>query len=142
MSEKHSESKTIKALTVLSVILILLDIIAAGYFIVKGIKQKRETERQEIWSQPEAETSVPEIAGTTTEAATEPTTEAKDDIDIIMEGMSLHEKICQMFIVRPEELTDGADLTVASSATEKALAQYPVGGIIYFEKWCSHYSSD
>lgn len=131
MSDKRSESKTIRALTVLSAILILLDIIVAGYFIIKGIGRNKQSDEE---SSSQQETVMTTAAETTTEEVTEPTTEPKDDIDIIMEGMSLHDKICQMFIVRPEELTGGADLTVASTATEEALGQYPVGGLIYFEK--------
>lgn len=50
----------------------------------------------------------------------------------IVDRMSLHDKICQMFIVRPDELTNGSDLTSATQATHDCLDEYPVGGLIFF----------
>ena len=50
----------------------------------------------------------------------------------IVDSMTLHDKICQMFIVRPEELTGGTDMTSAAKATHDSLEEYPVGGLIYF----------
>lgn len=46
--------------------------------------------------------------------------------------MTLHEKVCQMFIVTPEGLTNYSDVTVASENTLYGLQAYPVGGVIYF----------
>ena len=133
MSDRRNESKSIKALTALSAALILLDVAAAGYFIVRGVRSRNSSDGEEITFS-ETETTTTAMPETTTEAVTEPTTEPKDDIDILMEGMSLHDKVCQMFIVRPEALTNGYDVTVASTMTRDALGEYPVCGLIYFEK--------
>lgn len=51
--------------------------------------------------------------------------------DIISE-MSLREKVCQMMFVTPESITGTDNVTVAGDATKQALADYPVGGIVYF----------
>ena len=48
--------------------------------------------------------------------------------------MSLHEKICQLFIVTPEALTGYDTVTAADDKMDKALKNYPVGGIILFAK--------
>ncbi len=45
--------------------------------------------------------------------------------------MPLHEKVCQMFVVRPEELTNYADYKSATAATCDCLKEYPVGGLVY-----------
>lgn len=50
----------------------------------------------------------------------------------ILETMTLEEKICQMLFVRPEVLTGYGRVTQCGEATRDSLAQYPVGGIIYF----------
>ena len=50
----------------------------------------------------------------------------------ILSSMTLTEQIYQMFIVNPEQLTKAAVQTQAGSATEQALQNYPVGGIVYF----------
>ena len=55
-----------------------------------------------------------------------------DDISRLMADMSLHEKICQLFVVTPEGLTGYDLVTESGMATLDALKAYPVGGLIYF----------
>ncbi len=52
--------------------------------------------------------------------------------EVIVDSMSLHEKICQMLFVTPEVLTDQKNVTVTDESFKEALKEYPVGGIIYF----------
>jgi beta-N-acetylhexosaminidase len=49
----------------------------------------------------------------------------------IMSGLSLKEKVYQMFMVTPEQLTGVSPVTMAGSKTKDALAKQPVGGLIY-----------
>lgn len=49
----------------------------------------------------------------------------------ILSGMTLDEKIYQMFIVTPEQLTGVTPVTVAGEKTKAALESHPVGGILY-----------
>ena len=58
---------------------------------------------------------------------------ASQKLDRLLEGMTLHEKVSQLFIVTPEELTgsEGA-VTAAGDVTRARLKEYPVGGVIYF----------
>ncbi|MCD8383984.1 MAG: glycoside hydrolase family 3 protein [Clostridiales bacterium] len=52
---------------------------------------------------------------------------------VLLEGMTLHEKVCQLFIVTPEELTGiSGTATVGGASTKSALQDYPVGGLVYF----------
>lgn len=52
----------------------------------------------------------------------------------MMEVMSLEEKVCQLFMVTPEQLT-GVDVAVqAGDTTREAIQRYPVGGIVYFSQ--------
>lgn len=55
-------------------------------------------------------------------------------VDRILQNMTLNEKICQMMIVRPEQLTGVKTVTAAGTKTKDALAAYPVGGILYSGK--------
>lgn len=50
----------------------------------------------------------------------------------ILSGMTLDEKIYQMFIVTPEQLMSASAVTHAGEETKAALDNYPVGGIVYF----------
>ena len=55
----------------------------------------------------------------------------KTKAEALLADMSLHEKACQLFVVRPEVLTGLSPVTVAGEATQQALENYPVGGLIY-----------
>ena len=57
-----------------------------------------------------------------------------DELNSIIDGMSLHEKICQLFIVTPEGLTGYDLVTQSGAATLDSLKEYPVGGLIYFSQ--------
>ncbi|MCM1230348.1 MAG: glycoside hydrolase family 3 protein [Ruminococcus flavefaciens] len=48
--------------------------------------------------------------------------------------MTLHEKVCQMFIAVPEAVTDYDVVTYVDCSFHKGYADYPVGGIIFFAK--------
>lgn len=56
---------------------------------------------------------------------------APDKVDEILSNMTLYEKICQVLIVSPESLTGVSKVTAAGEITKQALAQMPVGGILY-----------
>lgn len=47
-------------------------------------------------------------------------------------AMTLEQKVCQLFCVRPEALTGAEQVTVADDAMRAALEARPVGGIAYF----------
>lgn len=54
------------------------------------------------------------------------------EVNEIIKNMTLEEKICQMFIVSPEELTNYNNVTVAGTKTKNAIDKYHVAGVIYF----------
>jgi beta-N-acetylhexosaminidase len=83
------------------------------------------TEKQSDEQQPSA------ITDTKTEKPAENVIE-DDEITKMMAEMSLHEKICQLFVVTPESLTGYDLVTESGAATLEALKEYPVGGLIYF----------
>lgn len=57
-----------------------------------------------------------------------------EEIDRLIENMSLHEKVCQMFICTPEGLTGTDQATIAGDLTYSSLTEYPIGGVIYFSQ--------
>ena len=66
-------------------------------------------------------------SSTTTDAATK---KAQD----IVSGMTLEQKVAQLFMVRPEAVTQVTTQTKAGDYTKECLEKYPVGGIVYFSK--------
>ena len=53
-------------------------------------------------------------------------------IDETLERMTLDEKVAQLFVVTPEQLTGMDVVTSADDSTRDALMRYPVGGLCYF----------
>lgn len=53
-------------------------------------------------------------------------------VEELLASMTLHEKICQLFLLTPEQLTGVDPVTVAGETTRQALEDYPVGGLVYF----------
>ena len=58
--------------------------------------------------------------------------EPSDPVADVVAGMTLEEKVAQLFVVRPEDLTHVGVQTAAGDATRAALEAHPVGGICYF----------
>ena len=67
--------------------------------------------------------------GPTPEPAPTPT---PDPAEALLAEMTLHEKVCQLFVVQPADLLPGVGkVTEAGAATQKALERYPVAGLLY-----------
>lgn len=69
---------------------------------------------------PETEPVVPEMDA------------VSERVEALLADMTLEEKIYQMFIITPEQLTGVSRVTAAGNATKASLKQYPVGGLVYF----------
>lgn len=63
-------------------------------------------------------------------AQTKPTT--TDEVQNIVDSMSLEEKVAQLFLVQPEAIVDIGTATAAGDATKQAINKTPVGGFVYF----------
>ena len=79
-------------------------------------------------AQPQESTENPEVPDNMTVSGAQQTAQA------LLDTMTDEEKLWQLFFVTPEAITNVNTATVAGEATKKALAQYPVGGIVYFAK--------
>lgn len=49
-------------------------------------------------------------------------------------ALTLEEKISQLFMITPEQLTGVGTAVAAGEATRQAVKEYPVGGVIYFRQ--------
>ncbi|MBO4374507.1 MAG: glycoside hydrolase family 3 protein [Lachnospiraceae bacterium] len=90
-------------------------------------------EPSDDWYISENEVSENEPAKDNPESVSAPEISAQDqEINAMIEGMTLDQKIYQLFIVKIDDLTGVENVTVARDTTKEALEKYPVGGIIYF----------
>jgi beta-N-acetylhexosaminidase len=53
------------------------------------------------------------------------------EIEAALANMSAEEKVAQLLILSPEQLTGEDDVTVAGTVTRAAMEDYPVGGLVY-----------
>ncbi len=92
-----------------------------------------------------ASEEITELPSASQEESTEGTSEHEDvtspqesddgtslSVKAVMEEMSLREKVCQMFIVTPEQLTGYGCVTYGDSVVQRSFMDIPVGGIILF----------
>lgn len=78
-------------------------------------------------------TTAATTALTTTRTTTAVTTTKAPEL-VLLEDMTLEEKVYQMFIVSPEQLTSSEEyFTEADKTLKNALEAYPVGGLIFSE---------
>ena len=133
MARKTYSKKRKKNLAFIIAAICLL--LAAGFFFVSaGIHQKSVQNQAE-----ESEEKSPSAA---IEKKDKAQAEEKKEgpvldpvsarADEILAGMSLEEKIDQMFLITPESLTGVGQVVQAGDATKAALEAHPVGGLVYF----------
>ncbi len=135
MSEKgrHAQ-KSHKGMIIFIVILFIVAILAVGAFVFRNQitdVYKDLTGETTATVTTTVETTTAETEPVTTTAPVDPVTEKAQQM---VAKMSTNDKICQLFIVTPEELTGVDVATVAGNTTKKQLAKYPVGGIVYFSQ--------
>lgn len=58
----------------------------------------------------------------------------EEEVNGVLAKMTTEEKVLQLFMITPEALTGYETVTAAGDRTRESIAQYPVGGIIYFAK--------
>ncbi len=69
-----------------------------------------------------------------TDGSADATDEASSRAEQIIARMTLEQKVAQLFFVTPEGLTGAERATIAGSMTRDALAEIPVGGLVYFQQ--------
>ena len=58
----------------------------------------------------------------------------KEEVEKIISGMTLEEKVAQLFIITPETLTGMENMYQDIDVAKASVDSYPVGGLIYFSK--------
>ena len=130
MSNGKHGNNSHKGLVILIVVILIVAILAVGGFVFRSELSKAFNNAKDT------------IIGTTTTttttvSTTEPTTTSPISQNVIkaeeyVEKMSLNEKVCQLFVVTPEQLTGVDVATIAGETTKSQLKKYPVGGIVYY----------
>ena len=64
-------------------------------------------------------------------ASAEATERYEEEIENLLQNMTLEEKVAQLFVILPEQLVDADVVTGAYEATKEAIDAVPVGGLVY-----------
>lgn len=138
---KRKRRKPMKKALVVLIVMVCLTAGIWGIFMLRDGAGKVGGHRENDNGNTGVAADVTESVTTTEEPTTDSqeTTEVTEEekpslVDETLAGMTLHEKVCQMMFVTPEELTGEDGVTVAGDATRQSLENYPVGGIVYFAK--------
>ena len=127
---RHAQ-KNHKGLIIFIVILLIVAILAVGAFVFRE-------QLTDVYNDVVKGTTTTTTTAPTTTTVQETTTAPADPTTVqatqLLEQMDLNAKVCQLFVVTPEELTGVDVATVAGQTTKKQLAKYPVGGIVYFKQ--------
>ncbi len=87
------------------------------------------TEPAEV-TEPTQATEPPETSG----PAPIPSGSKQEKIEAYISGMSIEEKVYQLFIVTGEDISGGSTMTSVTNTVRSNLEKYPVGGIIFFAR--------
>lgn len=119
-------------LIIIVCIIALIIAAGAGFVFIREIKNSGKSDSPSGTALKSDEDKTTETPEGTSEDTSGNAADNLDRYDRIISQMSLHEKVCQMFIVTPESLTGFDVVTASGDATRSCLEQYPVGGLIYF----------
>lgn len=117
----YHKSSQIKQIAIL---VLLLLIWAALYFLPVG---------NNVSYQNNNETSKNENGGELVIDDNDLVDELDSQVAQLVSGMTIEQKVAQMFIITPEALTKIDRVSAAGVTTQGALSDYPVGGLIYFK---------
>lgn len=140
---KYRRKKIIRKIRrIINILLMLIAavmlIILIGAFVFSKMNLLEKFQKQEIKNQKEELLDNQENTASDKEVSEEPVKSEEElleeKIEEFLSEMTLEEKIYQLFVVTPEQLTDMKQVTAAGERTKEKLEQHPVGGIIYFSK--------
>lgn len=130
------QNDTKKAAAMVAVFLVILAAVigAAVFAVVKFMPKNSRPAAPEVDSTEVTEsTESSEISVNTEKPEAVITPETQQAVDFVA-GMTLEQKIAQMFVITPEALTGYPNVTAAGDTTKTCYQQKPVGGIIYMEE--------
>ncbi len=128
-------------------VLIICVMILSGCSANNTIKSNTEATTEEATTEEatteEDITETPSTEEVTTEVPTEVSTQetitqapavptVDEQVEDIISNMTLHEKVCQLFVVTPEKLMNSGTVTSVDSSVKAKLLEYPVAGFIFF----------
>lgn len=127
--QRDTKNATVIFIIFLMVVLLFTAgiVFLVGRFVLRDKQPQEETEQeqstQELVATEEVEAPVVPVVDPVTQQAAE-----------LVAGMSLEDKVAQMFVITPDALTGFSGVTAAGDTTKEAYNNRPVGGIVYMSE--------
>lgn len=123
-------------LTTVAVIgLVIAGVVMAAWKVSSVVRDRKEAALLAEQQEQEPEQESQEIVISEPEPMEEEPQEERDDLDALVdtciEAMSLEDKVAGLFIITPEQLTGVGTAVKAGEATQTALNNYAIGGLVY-----------
>lgn len=137
---RRARRKRNQLIAIIVVVVFVLAVVAGGIFgvsqIMKSVNDRKHTEELQAQLQELAESEPAVVEAPVEETPSEMTD--TDYLDQIAESciaeMPLEDKIAGVFMITPESLTGVDTVIQAGDTTKQKLSEYPVGGLVYFQK--------
>lgn len=137
---RRARRKRNQLIAIIVVVVFVLAVVAGGIFwvsrIMKSVNDRKHTEELQAQLQELAESEPAVVEAPVEETPSEMTD--TDYLDQIAESciaeMPLEDKIAGLFMITPESLTGVDTVIQAGDTTKQKLSEYPVGGLVYFQK--------
>ena len=129
MNFRQNGDKYLITIEVIALIVVL--VFGAVHFVMPGNNaNKRITESQQETQNPTQETDgTQQVQADGQQAA--PAFTPSDSVKTKLSSMTTEEKVAQLFITRPEEITGVSQFTQAGNKTKAAIGTYPIGGFVF-----------
>ena len=129
--KRRNDTRKAMILLAVTVVFLIAAIVGAVVLVSRFMPEKEEPPK-------ESETVLPTEQEETEEPVTPEESDSAPESDPATEqartfvsGMTLEQKVAQMFMITPDALTGVTNTTAAGDATKAAYTERPVGGIIY-----------
>lgn len=129
MNFRQNGDKYLITIEVIALIVVL--VFGAVHFVMPGNNaNKRITESLQETQNPTQETDgTQQVQADGQQAA--PAFTPSDSVKTKLSSMTTEEKVAQLFITRPEEITGVSQFTQAGNKTKAAIGTYPIGGFVF-----------
>lgn len=128
---ERRQKDTKSAMIIVIAFVLIVALLVTGIVFVVGKYVLKNAEKPETTEQTEMQTEETQVPEEDTEADEPVIDEATVRAAEFVAGMTLEDKVAQMFVVTPDALTGYTDVTAAGDTTKKAYGERPVGGLIY-----------
>lgn len=129
--KRQKDTRNAMIFFAVTVVFLVAAIVGAVVFVSRFIPEKDEPPQESETVLPTEQEGTEDILPSEAADPAPETDPATEQARTFVSGMSLEQKVAQLFIITPDALTGVTNTTLAGDATKASYMEHPVGGIIY-----------